>query len=199
MKKFASLILALAMTFSLCISAGAVEWTMDDIADVAKKNVTITIGGGETEMEKYYVIVTWGNMNFTYNKANARQWDPEKHEYTDGSEAGWVSNDGATIKVDNHSNKAVNVDAKFDDTDSYTAEKDNITVTMRDANGENTISAPVMLDSAAKEGSLSLTGDNPTARFDAAPTCTYKVKVDTNKVPTAEATFGVTVSISAAS
>ena len=198
MKKFASLILALAMTFSLCISAGAVEWTMNSIDDVAQNNVTITIGGGETEAAKYYVIVTWGNMNFTYNKANARQWDPENHEYSDGSEASWVSNDGATIKVDNHSNKAVNVDAKFDDGNTYTAEKENITVTMYNANGD-VISAPVMLDSAAKEGTLSLTGGDVATRFDAAPTCTYKVKVDTNKVPTAEATFGVTVSISAAS
>ena len=199
MKKFASLILALAMTFSLCISAGAVDWTMDGIDDVAKKDVTITIGGGETESEKYYVIVTWGEMDFTYNKANAHQWDPEKHEYTGGSDAGWVSNDKATIKVDNHSNKAVNVDAKFDDTNSYTAEKNNITVTMYDANSENVISAPVRLDSAAKEDTLSLTGSDATVRFNAAPTCTYKVKVDTNEVPTAEATFGVTVSISAAS
>lgn len=198
MKKFASLILALAMTFSLCISAGAVEWTMDNIDDVATNDVTITIGGGETEIAKYYVIVTWGNMNFTYNEANAHQWDPENHAYTGGSEAGWVSNDGATIKVDNHSNKAVNVDAKFDDGNSYTAEKENITVTMYDAN-DDVISAPVMLDSAAKEDSPSFTGDDATARFDAAPTCTYKVKVDTSKVPTAEATFGVTVSISEAS
>ena len=199
MKKFASLILTLALAFSLSISASAVEPTMDALGEEAKNDVTINVGGGDPEDSVYYVIVTWGTMNFTYNKANAAQWVPEEHAYSGGSTPGWVINDAATIKVDNHSNQAIKVDATFDDGNGYTAEKNNILVTMYESNGTVPIEGAVELDSAAKAGSLSVTGADKDTRWANAPSYTYKVNVDYSRIPgDGTTTFGVTVEISAA-
>lgn len=123
MKKFASLILALAMTFSLCISAGAVEQTLSGNGDASlpltsdAQNVNVTVTDGTHGGIVYHVKVEWTNLTFEYQKEGEGTWDPESHTYNDVTTNGWVGGEGNTITregvitVTNHSNAPVDVAA----------------------------------------------------------------------------------------
>lgn len=123
MKKFASLILALAMTFSLCISAGAVS-PIEALGNGDGKPVTLTVRSTAEGAVVYYVAVTWKSLDFTYETQNTKGvWDPDTHSYSGGSSAGWkttneydvVEGDTITrhnaVTVTNHSNAPVAVSA----------------------------------------------------------------------------------------
>ena len=64
----------------------------------------------------YYVDVTWGDLEFTYNlNSDSGSWDAENHVYTqEGAEAGWAVNNDATVTINNHSNAEVGVNVVFD-------------------------------------------------------------------------------------
>ncbi|MBE6962130.1 MAG: hypothetical protein E7445_06700 [Ruminococcaceae bacterium] len=110
MKKFACLVLALAMVLSLSISANAVS-PIEALDGTDAKDVTIVVDGSGAESPRYYVTVTWKDLKFTYNSNGAgKTWNPENHEYTYTTEPGWTSTAiSDAIKVDNHSNVSVKV------------------------------------------------------------------------------------------
>lgn len=115
MKKFACLILALAMVFSLSITAGAVEPTVfsssTGTAPASNKevaDVTINVNSSTGGSTVYYVKVTWNSLQFTYTHPNKGTWNPEAHLYESTEVGKWVT-DTATFTVANHSNAAVNV------------------------------------------------------------------------------------------
>lgn len=124
MKKFASLILALAMMFSLSISASAATINTSTGSENVPVQIKVTEGLGGTV---YNVTVAWESMDFTYKKAATGTWDPDTHIYRDGNAAGWVINGNqliaeadaegnytavsSAITVTNHSNAEVNVGA----------------------------------------------------------------------------------------
>ena len=112
MKKFACLVLARAMIFSLSISANATS-PIVSLSGTDAKNVTITVNDTGAEATRYYVTVTWKELKFTYNSNGAgKAWDPENHKYTYTTEPGWTSTQiSEAIKVDNHSNVGVKVTA----------------------------------------------------------------------------------------
>lgn len=98
---------------SAVLTTAAMATTIDtatgaDSAEVkAKYNSTIPA-------DVYSVDVTWGAMEFDYN-AGGQKWDTENHKWVsdENAPAGWsVKNASNTVKIANHSSKAVN--AKFD-------------------------------------------------------------------------------------
>lgn len=126
MKKFASLILALAMTFSMCISANA-EILNNSKLTSDTQNVNVSVLNGTSTGTVYHVVVEWTNLDFTYQKQGDGTWDPSTHTYRDVTENGWVDGTETTvtregvITVINHSNSAVNIEATAQDVrDGYT-------------------------------------------------------------------------------
>lgn len=128
MKKFASLILALAMTFSMCISVSAERVDNGIGSEDMPVQIKVTEGIGGIV---YNVTVAWESMDFTYKKAAAGTWNPDTHTYSGGNAAGWVPNGNqliaetnaegnytavsSAITVTNHSNAAVTVGATLND------------------------------------------------------------------------------------
>ena len=115
MKKFACLVLALAMVFSLGISAGAVS-PIQALDGTDSKTVTVTVEASAVSTV-YYVEVKWTDMEFTYS-FDEKTWDPTNHSYTETTGA-WKDVEAgkqptADITVVNHSNAAVNASIKFE-------------------------------------------------------------------------------------
>lgn len=111
MKKIISLILALALVMSLSVTAFAAEGITNggtdtsDVKGTYSSTATVTV---------YSVDITWEGLSFTYNGEFEGTWNPETHEYENGTAAGWAAGNG-TITVTNHSNTAITA------TPSYTA------------------------------------------------------------------------------
>lgn len=183
MKKFASLILALAMTFSLCISASAANPEtlsgsgLPFSTSAENGKVTVTVSDNSTTMV-YNVEVSWGDLTFTYNvNANSGTWDPELHKYSnDSSSAGWVNEGGDTIAnlsitrnnaitIINHSNAPINIAVAPNDADA----EDIYTVTF---NGATSLPSAEGHEKA-----------NAEAADDAALIATYSVTVAASSEP----------------
>lgn len=123
MKKFACLVLALAMVFSLSISASAADRVDNGVGDEGK-DVTVKVTEG-TSGTVYNITVAWGSLDFVYKRAAAGTWDTTTHTYSGGNAAGWqivsdqliaaVDDAGnytavsSAITVVNHSNAKVSV------------------------------------------------------------------------------------------
>ncbi len=113
MKKILSLILALALVMSLSIPAFAAEnianggTDSSDVKGTYSAKATVTV---------YSVDIAWAGLEFTYNGAFEGKWNPETHQYDEGTAAGWAEGNG-TITVTNHSNTGITA------TPSYTAKE----------------------------------------------------------------------------
>jgi len=114
MKKLFCIILAVTMMCAMSINILAADddtitsGTGSQDIDVSAKYVD-----GATEPDVYSVDVEWGAMEFTYSSAGTRVWNPVTHTYADSTTAGWVAS-GNTVKLTNHSNKAVTTAFAFD-------------------------------------------------------------------------------------
>lgn len=161
MKKFASLILALAMMFTLCISASATE-TIETLGGSDDQPVTLTVKQTAEGAVVYHVDVEWKGLDFTYETADTNgTWDPDTHTYRSGTTKGWkTSNEydviaGETITrynavtVTNHSNAAVAVTATANVGDDVTG----ITMATEAYNSGDT-TLPSAVDKALNDGSL---------------------------------------------
>lgn len=74
--------------------------------------------GNPQDADKISVDVEWGAMEFTYTQ---EEWNPNTHKY---EKEGWEPDDvekGNKITVTNHSNIAVNVSYRYDQTDTTVA------------------------------------------------------------------------------
>lgn len=158
MKKFASLILALAMVFSLCISANAAEpEVITDVtagSNTSDSNVEITFTENPTGTV-YRVTVQWNSLAFSYVKASQGSWDPDTHTYINTTASTWVDTDpdaatvdviadgGSTITrnnaitVTNHSNAAISATPTFEKRAGST--NTNVTATLNRTSGSATL------------------------------------------------------------
>lgn len=117
MKKLISMILALAMIFSLSITAMAEEVLKESLAGDTTINVGAKYVGTEAGeiATVYFVKVEWsaGDNTLTYtNNATSYSWDAENMKYVvTNAEAvqgnGWSGSAAYTIKATNRSNAAV--------------------------------------------------------------------------------------------
>jgi len=131
MKKFASLVLALAMVFSLSVSALADEYKIGGDAGTSVEtgttginNVTIDVDPFGAADKIYAVTVKWDSLTFAYDRGTQGRWVPGSHDYTDGESAGWT-NKVLNFSVYNHSNDAIVYTAEVVDVDD---QSDNVTV-----------------------------------------------------------------------
>ena len=105
MRKIVTGLLTLSLTLCAGLSSVAAETTQHKPplhADSAK-DVTVTI---IPTSPVYHVTVNWESLDFTYELGD---WNSNQHIYQTGQ---WTDTD-ANIKVENHSNADVKVDANF--------------------------------------------------------------------------------------
>lgn len=157
MKKILCAILAVAMMASVSMTAFAATIdtsTGSDSADVkAKYNST-------TPADVYSVDVTWGAMEFDYN-AGGQKWDTVNHKWVadDTAPAGWEVKDSSnTIKLANHSSKAVDATFAFAANTEYTDLNGSFTYNNAALTAALELELP-QADTAAKEYIVSFTPD----------------------------------------
>ena len=149
MKKFISLILVVAMlmTVSTSVFAATVDTASgSDSADVKAKYNSATL------TDVYSVDITWGSMEFDYNEAG-KNWNAADHKWVnDASDpAGWeVKNASNTIKVVNHSSKALKANFDFTANAEYTDLNGKFTYNNADLSGALDLELP-KADTEAKE------------------------------------------------
>lgn len=113
MRKTIALMLIAAMLLSMSFSAAATQTT-----EAGTTSVKAGYIAGEEGGQIISVDIEWEGMEFTYNGASAAVWDPKKHEYTGGSEAGWAESN-ASISITNHSNVILHAGITYSSNSGY--------------------------------------------------------------------------------
>ena len=155
MKKFLSLVLAIALALSIsAVTAFAVEETLDGSSNSTTGEVIVNINGATDLVPVYSVDVAWDSLDFAYNFTNTDVWNPEDHVYDTTGGGGW-SNTSSTITVTNHSNVPVKAMASFAGNASSLTRND---VTASISNPSFTINSAVgTAPTAAPNGSFTCT------------------------------------------
>lgn len=172
MKKIfcALMVVAMLATMSTTAFAATIDTsTGSSQADVkAKYNST-------TPADVYSVDVTWGAMEFDYN-AGGQKWDTENHKWVadEAAPAGWeVKNSSNTIKLANHSSKAVNATFAFAANAEYTDLDGGFTYNSAALTSALELELP-QADTAAKEYVVSF---NPNGSIPATHSATTYAKI----------------------
>lgn len=106
MKKMISVLLVLALSLCMGITAFAAE--IDTEGGSASTDVKATYVLGGVEATVYSVDITWGSMEFTYTSAFIGNWNPDTHVYDNSTEEKWTCDEDANkITVTNHSNTSI--------------------------------------------------------------------------------------------
>lgn len=130
MKKILCIVLAISMLFAMALTATAALGSSDLGAGTqggTEKPVNVIVNGVETASTVYYVVISWGSMDFTYDFDEAgRVWDPETHKdvVTEGNKAWEVDTENgqvaigaegvkSEVTVTNHSNAKVKYTASL--------------------------------------------------------------------------------------
>lgn len=113
MKKLTAVLLSLALSASLCVTAFAAAGTATKEAPATQEIEVDAKYSDTTETpDVYSVEVAWGKMEFTFEKSGSRIWNADSHTFSDSTTAAWNA-DGNDVTVTNHSNKEVNVAFAF--------------------------------------------------------------------------------------
>lgn len=133
MKKFVSMIMALAMVCALSVTAFAVEDVVEDSLESKTANVTATYSSDkDTEPATvYHVVITWGVTAGEYKDAGVTYtWDSDILKYKATPNEGGVSKDAVVkVTVSNRSNATVNAEISYasatdiNSTDTWTSNK----------------------------------------------------------------------------
>ena len=170
MKKFFAFLLVFAMMFSLCGVAMAAG--IDNQAPEGSKQ---TSGDVVVEVENtvaetvYYVVITWGDLTFTYDFD--MEYNAETHKQSAGDNAKWDGTSG-TITVTNHSNIGIKVSGKFSATDSGSIKTNGVTATL----DKTELALPSAVDKATDAAELT---DIITVTISGTPDQTSKFDVGT--------------------
>lgn len=114
MKKPFAMILAITLMFALSVTAFAAagSGTITSVPGSRDIDVNARYADGSSTPDVYSVDIEWGAMEFTYSAAGTKDWNPATHTYTNNVTAAWTAG-GNTVKVTNHSNKAVTTAFSF--------------------------------------------------------------------------------------
>lgn len=160
MKKFAVLLLTLALFCAMSVPAFAATATISDTRRQAFQNVFGTYQAGSATTV-YSVDITWGSMEFTYVDASDGEWNPLTHTYDGATTAGWTCDEGANeITVTNHSNAAVGVTLTYSATEGYAGISgtfDKNTLNLATADGTARDEAPTATATLTLRGALAST------------------------------------------
>lgn len=112
MKKFLSIMLAMAMAGVVTVSVSAE--TVTENGGESAANVRGTYVAAKTTPTVYNVDVSWGSMEFTYTDKYIGDWNPETHEFINSVPASWSCDaDANKIVVTNHSNTAISASVSY--------------------------------------------------------------------------------------
>ena len=106
MKKFATVLLALALMATLSMASFAA--TVDAVPGSEGKDLNVDFTDVVLSTTTVYSVdIAWDNdLVFDYSAGNQGAWNPETHAYGETTGAAWSDSD-VTVTVTNHSNAAV--------------------------------------------------------------------------------------------
>lgn len=114
MKKIMSFALAIMLVATMSVTAFAEEAGNNKGTGAWDVPVSGTYQAGNSATgEKVSVDISWSEMSFTYTGASQGEWNPDNHNYKDGTAASWSSNKGS-ITVRNHSNCGITASFTFE-------------------------------------------------------------------------------------
>lgn len=187
MRKFLALLLAVMLIASMSVTAFAEDGSTnvtEPTEGVEAGTVTVNTGREEGTITKvYYVTVEWKTLDFTFTFTNSDniKWDYTSHTYKDYSNpeapadlsGSWGSKKiEEAITVENHSNTAVTISAKFEETGNDNATENGVKATVAIYEGDETLASgeettddnpDKVVYSVSVGESESLTEDVPTA------------------------------------
>ena len=111
-KRILSVIFAVATAAATAVTASAGTDTVTGNNGERDIDVKAKYSDGAITPDVYSVDIVWGAMEFTYLSSGKKEWNPATHKYTDNTVTGWNEN-GNTVTVTNHSNRAVNADFAY--------------------------------------------------------------------------------------
>jgi len=169
MKKFLTITLAIAMILTMgSISVFAATTNIDEVPGSDSADVKATYEAGSTASTVYSVDIEWGSLEFTYTAEKQGEWDPATHTYDGLEYAKWSTETGDNIiKVSNHSNTSVGVQAKYTKDSAYTGISGKFSAIGASGINTDTLTAIPLVSAVGKPAndpnsvsiSLSLTGD----------------------------------------
>lgn len=107
MKKL--LAIALSATMMMAMAIGASAAGSSDQMTGGSKDITVNAAYQNdvaSPADSVCVDISWGSMEFTYTVSGKMEWNADKHDYKDMTNATWSAS-GNTITVTNHSNVSV--------------------------------------------------------------------------------------------
>lgn len=121
MKKFATILLAIALIATLSVASFA---AVTDVPAEEGKDLNVNFADVVPSTATVYSIdITWDeDLVFDYAAGNQGDWNPETHKYGDVTGAKWNDNE-VNVTVTNHSNAALTATLTVADVDG-----DNVTV-----------------------------------------------------------------------
>ncbi len=156
MKKALAILLTLAL---MC--AGLTVFAGSATVSSPGGNTTIDVQGkyqsGDEPATVYYVDVSWGSMEFTYNAATLGSWDPSTHSYVEGSQASWTYDINANvITVKNHSNAGITASFNFEAKGDFDVEGEfsDVSFTLETAEGKTLENTPTGTTALTISGEL---------------------------------------------
>ena len=166
-KKIFAALCATVLAATMCVPAfaedtGSYDW--DNGSNKEPTSIDVELNATlPTPETKYLVTITWQNMTFEYEGAQAKTWNTSTHQYNeDGADGHWTGGGAggdsaaSNITVINHSNADVKVKGEFAYNTQLESEYGSVTAVLT-----GTLTTAETKLNAGKEGNTDgITGDN---------------------------------------
>ena len=106
MKKFATILLAIALIATLSVASFAA--TVEAVPGSEGKDLNVSYTAMTAAGTVYSIDIAWDeDLSFDYSAGTQGAWNPETHQYAPTENVKWTDNE-VNVTVTNHSNAAVN-------------------------------------------------------------------------------------------